>query len=306
MVELVSQVDPRKSIRPEDVIRFAPGEIVAEADAGDAAGRSVFFRDIAYGASTVAAPGIDSILMVVYRRGQTRMRRKVETNWREGFVKPGTISMLGVDRSSDWEWDGNIEVSHFYLSKDLMSKMALRAFESEYRHFHAIDDLCIEDPSLLALTDALEAELRNGASGSRLLTDLLSQALTLQVLRNHHICDRASRDSVDAGTTLTGAQRQRVIDFVEANLAKNFSLADLANTAGLCEHTFPRRFKAAFEQSPWQFVLMRRVHRAMALINDTRLSLAEIAFLTGFSDQAHMTRVMKKATGQTPGNLRRL
>ncbi len=53
-------------------------------------------------------------------------------------------------------------------------------------------------------------------------------------------------------------------------------------------------------------MLVRRVHRAMALINDTRLSLAEIAFLTGFSDQAHMTRVMKKATGQTPGNLRRL
>ncbi len=305
MVELVSQVDLRKSIRPEDVITVCAGRDCRRGGRGRCGGPQSFLSRYRLRRFDRCGPRIDSILMVVYRRGQTRMRRKVETNWREGFVKPGTISMLGVDRSSDWEWDGNIEVSHFYLSKDLMSKMALRAFESEYRHFHAIDDLCIEDPSLLALTDALEAELRNGASGSRLLTDLLSQALTLQVLRNHHICDRASRDSVDAGTTLTGAQRQRVIDFVEANLAKNFSLADLANTAGLCEHTFPRRFKAAFEQSPWQFVLVRRVHRAMALINDTRLSLAEIAFLTGFSDQAHMTRVMKKATGQTPGNLRR-
>ncbi len=305
MVELVSQVDLRKSIRPEDVIRFAPGEIVAEADAGDAEGRSLFFRDIAYGASTVAAPGIDGVLMVVYRSGQTRMRRKVEAKWHEAYVAPGAISLLGVDRPSDWEWDSNIEVSHFYLSKDLMSKMAWRAFESEYHHFHAINDLCIEDPSLLALTDALEAELRNVASRSRLLTDLLSQALTLHVLRNHHVCDRASRDSANAAIAFTGAQRQRVIDFIEANLAKNFSLADLANAAGMCEHTFSRRFKAAFDQSPWQYVLVRRVHRAMALVKGTRLSLAEIAFLTGFSDQAHMTRVVKKATGQTPGHSRR-
>ncbi len=293
------------SIKPEDVIRFAPGEIVAEADASDAAGRNLFFRDIAYGASTVAAPGIDSILMVVYRRGETRMRRRVDGNWYESDLKPGHISLLGVDRSSDWEWGGDIEVSHFYLSKDLMAKTAQRAFDRDYRHFRSMDSLCIQDATLLGLADALENELRTAERGSRLLTDLVSQALTLQVLRDHHTCEQPARSAIATGTALTTAQRQRVVEFLEANLAKNFSLADLASAVGLCEHAFPSRFKASFEQSPWQFVLARRVERAMDLIRDRQLSLAEIAFVTGFSDQAHMTRVMKRLTGQTPGHLRR-
>lgn len=305
MVELDRTACRISSIKPEDVIRFAPGEIVAEAGASDAAGRNLFFRDIFYGASTVAAPGIDSILMVVYRRGETRMRRRVDATWYESDVRPGHISLLGVDRSSDWEWGGDIEVSHFYLSKDLMTKTAQQAFDRDYQQFRSIDDLCIQDSTLLGLADALESELRNVAGGSHLLTDLVSQALTLQVLRNHHICEQPAKIPASTGMALTTAQRQRVLEFLDANIAKNFSLADLATAAGLCEHTFPPRFKTSFEQSPWQFVLARRVERAMALIRDRELSLAEIAFVTGFSDQAHMTRVMKKLTGQTPGHVRR-
>jgi len=66
-----------------------------------------------------------------------------------------------------------------------------------------------------------------------------------------------------------------------------------------------REFKQTFGDSPYQYVLARRVERATDLIRTTRLPLAEIAYATGFSDQSHMKRLVKRATGLTPNELRR-
>jgi AraC-like DNA-binding protein len=45
----------------------------------------------------------------------------------------------------------------------------------------------------------------------------------------------------------------------------------------------------------------RRVEYARAEIGRTRRSLSEIALNAGFADQAHLTRVLKRALGVTPG-----
>lgn len=94
-------------------------------------------------------------------------------NWCEGFVKFGMILMFGVDWFFDWEWDGNIEVLYFYLLKDLMLKMVLCVFESEYCYFYVIDDFCIEDLLLFVLIDVFEVELCNGVFGLWFLMDFL-------------------------------------------------------------------------------------------------------------------------------------
>lgn len=53
---------------------------------------------------------------------------------------------------------------------------------------------------------------------------------------------------------------------------------------------------------------MRRlkVKRAIDLLMNSSSSIPEIAFECGFSDQSHMTRLVKSYTGYTPGNIRSL
>jgi AraC family transcriptional regulator len=89
------------------------------------------------------------------------------------------------------------------------------------------------------------------------------------------------------------------------NLCKNFSMVDLARASGLNEAALLKGFKLTFEDSPYQYVLARRVERACDLIRTTNVSLAEIAYASGFSDQSHMARLVKRATGLTPKELRR-
>ncbi|MEM9009961.1 MAG: AraC family transcriptional regulator [Pseudomonadota bacterium] len=56
--------------------------------------------------------------------------------------------------------------------------------------------------------------------------------------------------------------------------------------------------------SPARLLRQWRIERALSLITDTTLPLAEVAARAGFSDQAHMGRVIRQATGRTPGALR--
>lgn len=291
-------------IAPEDVVKFAPGRILSEANAGPGRRRRLFYRDFAYEPSRVNAPGIDSLLIVVYRDGCTIMRRRVEGGWQEQVVEPGMISILGAGRPSEWEWCKSIGVSHLYLSREFMADTAARAFDQDLDRFEADNALKIEDPTLLALTEVLTREFRRPGPASNFLVDSVAQALCLHTLRTYHRCDRPIPSEHCAGG-LTPTQRHHVIDFIEANLFQNFRMAELAQASGLNEVALVKEFKRTFGDSPYQYVLTRRVERAIDLIRTTYLSLAEIAYATGFSDHSHMTRLVKRATGFTPRELRR-
>lgn len=105
--------------------------------------------------------------------------------------------------------------------------------------------------------------------------------------------------------SLSSSQRAHIKQFVDRELGTNFGLVDLAGLVGYSPDHFSRLFKQAFEQSPHQYVLSRRIDRAMALLRDEALSIAEVAAACGFSSQGHFTTVFKQRTGTTPGAYRK-
>lgn len=294
----------RRIISPEQVHLYAPGDILAEGDTGRDHRRRVFFRDYGYQPSTVVAPGIEGVQIVTYRKGSTLIRRRCGEGWKEEHVGPGVMSLMGAGRPSDWEWPERISVSHVYLSSELMTDTAASAFEQDYRKLETMDVLRLDDRKLLALGDALAQELRSPGDGGNLFVDAVASALSLHLIRHYHRNCRPS-GVLYSGTQLTPSQRRRVLDFIGANISHNFKLAELAKVSGLSEFQFLRCFKNSFGESPHHYVLEHRVRLAVEQICGTDLTLAEIAFATGFSDQAHMTRAVRKATGLTPGALRK-
>jgi AraC family transcriptional regulator len=291
-------------VRPEHVHIYAPGEILAEGDSGGDRRRRIFFREFRYQPSIVSAPGIDSLLMVIYRQGTSVMRRKCESTWQETFIAPGAISVLGARLASSWEWDQPIEVSHIYLSHDLLEETCAQAFEQDYARFSAQDALDLRDPKSVMLADMLADELRSPSAGGSLLVDTLAQSLSIRAIRDYH-CRPVQLLAAAAAAGLTPAQRHRALDFIEAHLSSDFDLTELAQAVGVSAYHFIRRFKNSFGVSPYQYVMKKRLDRVAKLVRTTRLPLAEIAIACGFSDQSHMTRVFKKGTGVTPGAIRR-
>jgi AraC family transcriptional regulator len=55
--------------------------------------------------------------------------------------------------------------------------------------------------------------------------------------------------------------------------------------------------------SPYQYVIKVRLKRALTMLPNRSLSMAEIAVRTGFADQSHMCRWMQRVYGAAPTRL---
>jgi AraC family transcriptional regulator len=79
---------------------------------------------------------------------------------------------------------------------------------------------------------------------------------------------------------------------------------DLARAAGVHPVHYARVFRKRLGQSPQNFRNSERVAAAVQDIAFGALPFVEVAYKHGFSDQAHMTRSIKKSCGLTPSLLR--
>jgi transcriptional regulator of acetoin/glycerol metabolism len=105
------------------------------------------------------------------------------------------------------------------------------------------------------------------------------------------------------GGLSAGAMR-RVRDYVEAHLSESIDLTMLAAAAGLSMHHFARQFKQSAGVPPHRYLTQKRVERAQKMLAQTDLSLSEIAYAAGFSDQSHLARHFRHILGTTPRDFR--
>jgi AraC family transcriptional regulator len=107
-----------------------------------------------------------------------------------------------------------------------------------------------------------------------------------------------------SAASLTARRLKIVEELIAARLAGPLSIGEMAAACGLSSGFFLRAFKAATGQAPHQFLLARRLIEARRLLEQTGAGTAEIAALTGFCSQAHMTTAFRRALGVTPAAYR--
>jgi AraC-like DNA-binding protein len=97
----------------------------------------------------------------------------------------------------------------------------------------------------------------------------------------------------------------RLRAFIDGHLDETIHITDLAGVARRSAAYFCRAFKRTFGESPHDYVVRRRLHRARHLMLTTDLALSEISLSCGFTDQAHLCRLFRQAHGQSPAVWRR-
>lgn len=80
--------------------------------------------------------------------------------------------------------------------------------------------------------------------------------------------------------------------------------AELAAAVGLRRARFHDLFVAATGLTPQAYLGELRLDRAEALLRGSRMTLAEVALASGYSEQSALTRALRRERGLTPGRLR--
>ncbi|MDA5558710.1 helix-turn-helix transcriptional regulator [Shimia sp. MMG029] len=102
--------------------------------------------------------------------------------------------------------------------------------------------------------------------------------------------------NVEAPPTLTELIERHLLHGMAVERPK---LSDLARKLGMSERTLNRRLQTE-GQSFRNLVSETQIKLARAFLSDPNLSLAEIAHMSGFSDQSSFTQSYRRRTGNTP------
>ncbi len=104
-----------------------------------------------------------------------------------------------------------------------------------------------------------------------------------------------------SGSKKTPQWVRELKQIIQDQIDTQFSLKEISQMLDVHPAYLSREFSKYFDNLSFgDYMRKVRVEKAIELMRETPYSLTEIAYLTGFSDQSHFTRVFKKHTGKNP------
>lgn len=98
---------------------------------------------------------------------------------------------------------------------------------------------------------------------------------------------------------------EKAVDYISRNLGRRMKLSDVAREAGMSTSCFTRVFKGEMEETFITFVNNLRIAKSLNMLEKDHLSMSEVAFECGFTNQYHFTRTFKKLTSTSPSGYRK-
>jgi AraC-like DNA-binding protein len=101
------------------------------------------------------------------------------------------------------------------------------------------------------------------------------------------------------------ARLRRARDRIDRDYAQPLDVAALARGAYMSAGHFSREFRLAYGESPYAYLMTRRIERAMALLRSGELSVTEVCFEVGCSSLGTFSTRFTELVGVPPSVYRR-
>ena len=244
--------------------------------------------------------------VIVMLQGRLRIRRRGDGRLQHHEAVPGMVWLCPAGVREDMiHLYGDVEESiHLYLPASPLSATTLREIDVDPDKIRLHYDGGFRDPLIEQIARTINAEMVDSMPAGRMLVETLAAALGVHLVQHHSNIVPTSVSLPTARGALDARRLERVEEFIDAHLSEDLTIEALANQVYLSPFHFARAFKAATGTAPHRYLTDRRISRAKTLIAEGRLTLADIAYICGFSSQAHLTRWFKRIVGTTPGAYR--
>lgn len=157
-------------------------------------------------------------------------------------------------------------------------------------------------PWLTTLLGLMASETRQARPGGEAVVTRLCDILVIQAIRSW--IDSAP----EARTGWLGALRDpavgRAIALIHREPGHDWSVSSLASEIGMSRSAFSARFTDLVGQPVMQYVSQWRMHLAIDLLREERLTVAQVAARLGYGSEAAFSRAFKRVTGRSPSTSR--
>lgn len=196
-------------------------------------------------------------------------------------------------------WEQKSEFVMFDLEPEFIERAAgetLRGSEVEIR-----EDYQIRDAFVTQIGAALHSEFKNPSAVGRIYIESLAVTLAVHLLRNYSVTAQSFREFSGG---LSGWKLRRAIEYIDAHLDRNLSLAQVAEIVGMSPYYFSRALKKSTGYAPHAYVVHQRIERAKQLLTETKMPVTEIAATVGYANHCHFSTQFRKLVGISPSAYR--
>lgn len=95
------------------------------------------------------------------------------------------------------------------------------------------------------------------------------------------------------------------LNYIDEHLENDLSLEVLSDVAHMSKTYFCSQFKKLNGISPWEYITIKRIEKAITYIETTDMSKLDIALKCGYNNTANFYYAFKRVTGKTPGDYKK-
>lgn len=206
-------------------------------------------------------------------------------------IQPGDIVFLNIGQERHFTSFGK---NGFKLCAFTLTRNAF----SEFHHFLFFLEQVKKQKNVIkssALSHLLEEVYDEWKTESPFRYALASAKLTEFFIK----AERATNYSFSPATQ-GDLEMLKIMDHIDANITNGISLRSVAKKAGMSESALSRHFSATNGISFKQYVIEKKIQRAILLLQTTDLKMIDVALESGFDSISGFYDAFKRKTGTTP------
>ncbi len=112
--------------------------------------------------------------------------------------------------------------------------------------------------------------------------------------------------SEKAGSPLHVEEIQNILQYIDQNIANPITLDDIVRQTTLSRSYLTDRFRNITGVTPYEYLILRRIERAVTILRETNTPVLEVAYECGFRSQTNFNKTFKKKIGMSPRDYREM
>jgi|GEM_PF-254215 len=244
-------------------------------------------------------PPLDHFVITLAQGSGTPVEHVLDGRSHRHALRPADVCIYPALRTHRCWGDSTARSLAVHLPLERLRSAAQTLSDGSHADVDIDPAYSVRDPILQHMHEILFHELQTPPHPAQpMFVAAVADAMAIHLVRSW---GHPSNPAPLGAARLSTRALSLVMEYMQQNLSEPIHLGDLAAIAQLSRFHFVRAFKATTRVTPMQFLEQARISHAQGLLRKGGFSVAEVAYLVGFSDQSHFTRRFHRRVGCTPG-----